>query len=163
MKEWLAGLEPRERMLVYAAAVVVGVILVYAIFIQPLYSKYDKLVDSVDQQRETVQWMQQNAVTIRQLKGAGPAAGQGLAGRSLLSVADSEARSARLGPALKRVEPEGSDAVRVWLDGASFDELVGWLDVMSSRYGADVDTITLERAEAAGLVNARLTLRAVAP
>ena len=163
MKEWLAGLEPRERMLVYAAAAVVGVILVYAIFIQPLYSKYDKLVDSVDQQRETVQWMQQNAVTIRQLKGAGPAAGQGLAGRSLLSVADSEARSARLGPALKRVEPEGSDAVRVWLDGASFDELVGWLDVMSSRYGADVDTITLERAEAAGLVNARLTLRAVAP
>lgn len=163
MKEWLAGLEPRERMLVYAAAAVVGVILVYAIFIQPLYSKYDQLVDSVDQQRETVQWMQQNAVTIRQLKGAGPAAGQGLAGRSLLSVADSEARSARLGPALKRVEPEGSDAVRVWLDGASFDELVGWLDVMSSRYGADVDTITLERAEAAGLVNARLTLRAVAP
>lgn len=163
MKEWLAGLEPRERILVYAAAAVVGVILVYAIFIQPLYSKYDKLVDSVDQQRETVQWMQQNAVTIRQLKGAGPAAGQGLAGRSLLSVADSEARSARLGPALKRVEPEGGDAVRVWLDGASFDDLVGWLEVMSSRYGADVDTITLERAAAAGLVNARLTLRAIGP
>lgn len=163
MKDWLAGLEPRERMLVYAAAAVIGVILVYAIFIQPLYSKYDKLVDSVDQQRETVQWMQQNAVTIRQLKGAGPATGQGLAGRSLLSVADSEARTARLGPALKRVEPEGSDAVRVWLDAASFDELVGWLEVMSSRYGADVDTITLERAEAAGLVNARLTLRAVGP
>jgi general secretion pathway protein M len=150
-------------MLVYAAAVVVGVLLVYAIFIQPLYSKYDKLVDSVDQQRETVQWMQQNAVTIRQLKGAGPAAGQGLAGRSLLSVADSEARTARLGPALKRVEPEGEDAVRVWLDGASFDELVAWLEVMSSRYGADVDTITLERAEGAGLVNARLTLRAIGP
>jgi general secretion pathway protein M len=163
MKDWLAGLEPRERMLVYAAAVVVGVLLVYAIFIQPLYSKYDKLVDSVDQQRETVQWMQQNAVTIRQLKGAGPAAGQGLAGRSLLSVADSEARTARLGPALKRVEPEGEDAVRVWLDGASFDELVAWLEVMSSRYGADVDTITLERAEGAGLVNARLTLRAIGP
>jgi general secretion pathway protein M len=163
MKDWLAGLEPRERMLVYAAAAVVGVILVYAILIAPLYSKYDKLVDSVDQQRETAQWMQQNAVTIRQLKGAGPAAGQGLAGRSLLSVADSEARSARLGPALKRVEPEGSDAVRVWLDGASFDDLVGWLEVMSSRYGADVDTISLERAEGAGLVNARLTLRAIGP
>jgi len=163
MKEWLAGLEPRERVLVYAAAAIVGVILVYAIFIQPLYSKYDQLVDSVEQQRETVQWMQQNAVTIRQLKGAGTAAGEGLAGRSLLSVADSEARSARLGPALKRVEPEGSDAVRVWLDGASFDELVAWLEVMSSRYGADVDTITLERAEAAGVVNARLTLRAIGP
>jgi general secretion pathway protein M len=163
MKEWLAGLEPRERILVYAAAAVVGVILVYAVLIQPLYSKYDKLVDNVDQQRETVQWMQQNAVTIRQLKGKGPAAGQGLAGRSLLSVTDSEARTAGLGAALKRIEPEGSDAVRVWLDGASFDDLVGWLEVMSSRYGADVDTITLERAEAAGRVNARLTLRAIGP
>jgi general secretion pathway protein M len=163
MKDWLAGLEPRERVLVYAAAAVIGVLLVYTLFIQPLYSKYDKLVDSIDQQRETVQWMQQNAVTIRQLKGAGPAAGQGLGGRSLLSVTDSEARTASLGPALKRVEPEGSDAVRVWLDGASFDALVGWLEVMSSRYGADVDTITLERAEAAGLVNARLTLGAIGP
>lgn len=161
MKDWLAGLEPRERMLVYAAAALIGLLLVYAVVIAPLYSRYDKLVDSVDQQRETVQWMQQNAVTIRRLKGAGPGAGQGLAGRSLLSVADSEARTATLGPALKRVEPEGKDAVRVWLDGASFDALVAWLEVMSSRYAADVDTISIERAGAPGLVNARLTLRAV--
>ena len=163
MKDWLAGLEPRERILVYAAAAVVGIWLFYALFIQPLYSKYDKLAGSVDQQRETVQWMQQNAGTVRQLMGAGPTAGQGLKGRSLLSVTDSAARAASLGPSLKRVEPEGSDAVRVWLDGASFDALVGWLEVMSNRYGADVDTITLERAGAAGLVNARPTLRAGGP
>ena len=101
--------------------------------------------------------MSANAVLIT----AGADAGQGLAGRSLLSVADSEARTAALGPALKRVEPEGKDAVRVWLDGASFDALVAWLEVMSSRYAADVDTISIERAGAPGLVNARLTLRAV--
>ena len=49
--------------------------------------------------------------------------------------------------------------MRVWLDGASFDKMVGWLDVMASRYGADVDTITLERAASPGLVNARLNLQ----
>ena len=162
MKDWLAGLEPRERAIVYVAAALLAVILIYSIFIQPLYSTYDKLVSSVDQQRETVQWMQQNATTVRQLKGANPAAG-GLGGRSLLSVTDAAARKAKLGPALKRVEPEGSDAVRVWLDAAAFDAVVGWLEVMSSRYGADVDTITLERAEAAGRVNVRLTLRASGP
>ncbi|MDH3899450.1 MAG: type II secretion system protein M [Gammaproteobacteria bacterium] len=162
MKDWLAGLAPRERIIVYAAAALLAVILVYAILVQPLYSKYDRLVSSVAQQRETVQWMQQNAVTVRQLKGANPAA-EGLAGRSLLSVTDATARAAKLGPALKRVEPEGSDAVRVWLDAAAFDVVVGWLEVMSSRYGADVDSITLERAEAAGRVNVRLTLRAPGP
>ena len=162
MKDWLAGLAPRERIIVYAAAALLAVILVYAILVQPLYSKYDKRVSSVAQQRDTVQWMQQNAVTVSKLKGANPAA-EGLAGRSLLSVTDAAARAAKLGPALKRVEPEGSDAVRVWLDAAAFDVVVGWLEVMSSRYGADVDTITLERAEAAGRVNVRLTLRAAGP
>jgi len=162
MKDWLAGLEPRERVIVYAAAILLAVLLVYSIVIRPLYSAYDKRVSGVDLQRETVQWMQQNAATVRQLKAANPAA-EGLGGRSLLSVTDAAARTANLGPALKRVEPEGSDAVRVWLDGAAFDAVVGWLEVMSSRYGADVDTITLERADAAGLVNVRLTLRAAGP
>jgi len=163
MKEWLAALAPRERFLVYLAAVVVGIALIYMLLFQPLYARYDRRADSVARQQETVQWMQQSAATIRQLRSTNPGTGQGLEGRSLLSVTDSAARTARLGPALKRVEPEGSDAVRVWLDGATFDELVGWLDVMSSRYGADVDTISLERAESAGRVNARLTLRASVP
>jgi general secretion pathway protein M len=162
MREWLAGLAPRERIIVYAAAALLAVILVYTIVVQPLYSKYDSLVSSVAQQRETLQWMQQNALTVSQLKGAKPAA-EGLAGRSLLSVTDAAARSAKLASALKRIEPEGSDAVRVWLDDAAFDDVVGWLEVMSNRYGADVDTITLERAQAAGRVNVRLTLRAPGP
>jgi general secretion pathway protein M len=163
MRDWLAGLEPRERLLVYLAAAVIGLVLFYSLLIHPFHSRYDRLVKSVDQQRETMQWMQQSAVTIRQLKGANPAGARGLGGRSLLSVTDTAARAARLGAALKRIEPEGKDAVRVWLDGAPFDDLVGWLHVMSERYGADVDTITLERSETAGLVNARLTLRAAAP
>ncbi|UCC56330.1 MAG: type II secretion system protein M [Gammaproteobacteria bacterium] len=159
MKDWLAGLAPRERVIVYAVAALLVVILIYVVLVQPLYSRYDRLESNVAQQRETLQWMQQNAVTVGQLKGAKPAA-EGLAGRSLLSVTDAAARAANLGSALKRVEPEGSDAVRVWLDGAAFDVVVGWLEVMSSRYGADVDTITLERAQAVGRVNVRLTLRA---
>lgn len=163
MKAWLEGLDQRERILVYGLAGVLAVILIYAIVIRPLYSKYDRLAASVDEQRETVQWMQQGAATVRQLRSAGPANAAGLDGRSLLSVTDSAARAANLGSVLKRVEPEGSDAVRVWLDGASFDAVVGWLDVMRSRYGAEVDTITLEKAGSPGLVNARLTLQAVQP
>jgi general secretion pathway protein M len=163
MKDWLAGLEQRERIVVYGVAALLGVFLIYAIAIQPLYSGYDKRVSSVDEQRETLQWMQQSAATVQQLRSASPVSAAGLGGRSLLSVTDASARAANLGDALKRVEPEGSDAVRVWLDGASFDAVIGWLDVMSTRYAADVDTITLEKAGSSGLVNARLTLRAALP
>ena len=62
--------------------------------------------------------------------------------------------------ALKRVEPEGSNSVRVWLEGAPFDVLIKWLGTLSTQHGVDADTVTLERIEAAGLVNARLMLEA---
>ena len=57
------------------------------------------------------------------------------------------------------MEPEGRDGVRVWFESATFDSVVGWLDVMGSRYGADVETITLERTKETGRVNIRVTLR----
>lgn len=163
MKAWLAGLAPRERMLVLAAAGVLVVLLIYALLLAPFYSRHGKLETGVEEQRETLHWMQQNAATVRQLRGSGQTASTGLGGSSLLSVADSSARSSGLGPALKRVEPEGSSGVRVWLDGATFDAVVGWLDSMSTRYGVDVESITLEQSGASGRVNARLTLQAPGP
>jgi general secretion pathway protein M len=113
----------------------------------------------VAEQRETVQWMQQSAAQVKQLQRSATSGSGGLGGRSLLSATDVAARAAGLGPSLKKVEPDGSLGVRVWLDGARFDDMVGWLDVMGTRYGANVDTITIERAASPGLVNARLNLQ----
>lgn len=162
MKAWLASLDPRERLMVYGAAGVLAVLLFYVVLIHPFYSSYDKLQDGVEQRRATLQWMQETAVKVKQLKGANPAA-QGMAGRSLLSVTDGSARTAGLGDALKRVEPDGSTGVRVWLEGAPFDSVIGWLRVMSSSYGVDVDSASIERTATAGRVNARLSLQAPQP
>jgi general secretion pathway protein M len=163
MKEWLAGLDPQERLLVYAAGAVLAVILLYAVLVHPFHNSYDKLRNSVEQSRSTLLWMQESALKVKQLKGANPVAGKGMAGRSLLSVTDDAARSAGLGTALKRVEPDGSTGVRVWLEDAAFDSVIGWLGVMASRYGVDVDSASMERAGARGRINARLSLQAPAP
>jgi general secretion pathway protein M len=104
--------------------------------------------------------MQESAQTLTQLKRSSNNAAQGLGGRSLLSVADSTARAGGLGPALKRVEPEGSDSVRVWLEGAPFDVLVKWLGTLSTIHGVNAETVTMERSDATGRVSARLTLQA---
>jgi len=160
MKAWLESLEPRERMMVAAGGVLLVLFLIYILVLSPLHSGYDSLRGTVDTQRTTAQWMQESAQTLKSLKRSGGRAAQGLGGRSLLSVADSTARAGGLGPALKRVEPEGSDSVRVWLDGASFDVVVKWLGTLSTIHGVNVETVTLERSGAAGRVNARLTLQA---
>jgi general secretion pathway protein M len=163
MKEWLAGLDPQKRLLVYGAAALLAAIFLYLVLVHPFHRSYDRLRDGVEERRATLQWMQESALKVKQLRGANPAAGKGMEGRSLLSVTDDAARAAGLGAALKRVEPDGSTGVRVWLEDASFDSVVGWLGVMATRYGVDVDSASMERTETRGRVNARLSLQAAAP
>ncbi len=162
MMAWLESLAPRERLMVMVAAVVVVLLLAYALIWSPLRGGYLERRDSVAGQRETAVWMQESAQKLAQLKSSGTRT-QGLGRQSLLSLADSSARAGGLASALKRVEPEGGNSVKVWLEGASFDQLIQWLASLDERYGVSADTISMERvADAAGRVNARLTLQAPA-
>jgi general secretion pathway protein M len=160
MRDWFEGLESRERLLVMAGSALLAVFLVIVLVWLPVRSGYNDLKASVAGQRDTAAWMQRSAQQLAGLKRSGGAAAAGLGGRSLLAVTDSTARAGGLGAELKRVEPEGRDSVRVWLDGASFDVLVKWLATLNSTHGILVDNATLERTESAGRVNARLTLQA---
>jgi general secretion pathway protein M len=160
MKAWLENLDPRERMMVMAGGALLVLFLLYIMVWSPIHTGYSSMKDTVEEQRATALWMQKSAQTLKGLKRGGGNKAQGLGGRSLLSVADSTARAGGLGPALKRVEPEGSDSVRVWLDGAPFDMLVKWLGTLSTFHGVNAETVTMERSDVNGRVNARLTLQA---
>ena len=160
MKAWFYSLEARERLMVAAGAALLLLFLLYVLVWSPIHSGYDALRNSVEEQRTTAVWMRESAQTLASLKRNSGRAAQGLGGKSLLSVADSTARAGGLGPALKRVEPEGKDSVRVWLDGAPFDVLVKWLGTLSIIHGVSAESATLERSDATGRVNARLTLQA---
>jgi len=160
MRDWLEGLGPRERLLVVTGAGLLLLFLLFALVWLPLRSGYMDLRASVAEQQDTVAWMQRGVQQLAQLKRSGATAGAGLGGRSLLAVTDSTARANGLAAELKRVEPEGKDSVRVWLEGAPFDVLVEWLGTLSTAHGIQVDSATLERNNSPGRVNARLTLQA---
>ena len=160
MKAWLDSLDARERMMLAAGTALLAVFLIYILVWSPVHSGYNALKNTVEEQRSTAVWMRESAQTLASLKRSSGNRARGLGGRSLLSVADSTARAGGLGEALKRVEPEGSDSVRVWLDGASFDVLVKWLGTLSTLHGVNAQTVTMERSESKGRVNARLTLQA---
>jgi general secretion pathway protein M len=160
MKDWLAGLDPRERRLVLSGALVVALLLVYGLLVAPLLSAYQGRVAQVEQQRASLAWMQQTAARIQQLQAGSGAQGQGLGGRSLLAVVDGSAREAGLGSTLRQVRPDGALAVRVWFEGVPFDALVEWLGRLDQEFQVQVKLITLERQPGAGRVHAQLTLEA---
>lgn len=160
MKDWLESLESRERMLLAAGAALLALLLIYVLVLAPIRTDYQQLKKSVTEQQATAAWMQESAQIIQSLGSSDGGAARGLGGRSLLSVTDATARASGLGPALKRVEPEGGNSVRVWLEGASFDVFIKWLVTLNNQHGVAASSVTLERNEAAGQVDARLTLEA---
>ncbi len=163
MKQWYQGLESRERIMFFSAVIALSVFLFYVLVWQPAHSGYDRLQNTISEQRATALWIREGAAKVNQLKAAGGNASQGLGGRSLLAVTDSTARAGGLAAAMKRIEPEGRNGVRVWLEGASFDRFVTWLGLLSNNHGINPDSVSMEKSDAPGQVNVRLTLQAAQP
>jgi type II secretory pathway component PulM len=47
--------------------------------------------------------------------------------------------------------------VRVQLEAAPFDSMISWLETLDRRFGLAIESITVDRTSAPGLVNASIT------
>ncbi|MDH5301275.1 MAG: type II secretion system protein M [Gammaproteobacteria bacterium] len=147
-----AQLRPRERLGLIAAAVLVLLTMIYLLLWEPVFNESNRLKHSIEQQQELVGWMRQSAAEAKALRGSGPQRFNG----SLLGLIDSTAKNSSLGNSMKRVEPDGSDRVRVWMEQASFDELIHWLNQLQRNYGVQITSVVIDRMEGGtGFVNAR--------
>ncbi len=155
MNRYWSTLQPRERRIVLIGATLLLVLGVYALIWAPLTERTATLRENVRAERETLDWMRQAASEVTRLRGR--AAPAGAAGGPLLTRVDTAARSHGLADALKRVQPEGSDNIRVWLEGASFDAVLRWLHEIAGG-GVQISALVVDRAETPGSINARVTL-----
>jgi len=159
MKTWFERLAARERVLVIAGALVLVWLVFYLSVWSPVFKHNTVLRRAIADQQDTLTWMRQSAARIVALRrAAGTDAGGGLGGRSLLAVVDESARTGGLGGALKRIEPDTDKGVKVWLEGASFDQMILWLGTLGRQYQVEVSSGTIE-PQGAGLVNVRLSLQ----
>ena len=156
MKDWFLGLQTQERITVTAGAVALAIMLFYVAVWDPIHSSVEQLEKNVAKQAPLLQWMQQAAEDVKNLKGTKSQL-KSKAGQSLLSLVDSTAKSSKLGDALKRVKPDGEKKVRVWLENASFDAMVTWLEKLNKNYGIEVLTLVIERRDGHGEIDASIT------
>jgi len=156
MKDWFLGLQTQERITVTAGAVALAIMLFYVAVWDPIHSSVEQLEKNVAKQAPLLQWMQQAAEDVKNLKGTKSQL-KSKAGQSLLSLVDSTAKSSKLGNALKRVKPDGEKKVRVWLENASFDAMVTWLEKLNKNYGIEVLTLVVDRKDVPGEIDARIT------
>ena len=152
LRAWYATLQQREQRIVTIGAIALGVIVLVGGIIMPLQSAVSRAVQENETKRADLAWMRVNAPEVR-------AAGNQVAadtGEAPVVLVDRVGREAGLSSALRGTQPSAT-GVRVQLEAAPFDTMLGWLDTLDRRYGLSVDSITVDRTAAPGLVNASIT------
>ncbi|MDG4553491.1 MAG: type II secretion system protein M [Candidatus Competibacter sp.] len=162
MKAWWEALSTRERLWVVGGLGVLLLLLCYAQVWKPFWTSHRQLQQRTAEQRADLIWMRQAAREVKRLSaaaGAHPASD----GRSLLTLVDQTARTAGLASTLKRVAPQGEDKLSAQLDAVEFDKLIPWLGMLEYDHRLAIVSLSVDRTDAAGLVNARVILQGVRP
>jgi general secretion pathway protein M len=153
LRAWYASLQPREQRVVAIGAVALGLIILVGGILLPLQSAVSRAVRGTETRRDDLAWMRANAQEIRNRGGEIPSD----TGEAPVVVVDRVGREAGLGSALRGTQPNTTGGVRVQLESASFDTMLIWLETLDRRYGLAIESITVDRTPAPGLVNASIS------
>jgi general secretion pathway protein M len=148
---WYQAREPREQQLLLAGAVIVPVLIV-ALIVLGLHGVVNRLEKRVVRKRADLEYVQSVAPILRGM----PV--RGASSESLNALIDRSTRDAGLAGSITGIDPAGPSQVRVRLENASFDTVVGWLVELQQAQGVAISSATIDRAQAPGRVNATLTL-----
>ncbi len=153
MKEWWQSLEQRERYFVGGLGVFLGVFLFYMLLLEPLLTGAAEYREKVATAEQDLAWMQRVAPTLQR---AGPREPAGQP-QPITAQVDRTLRRFALRPA--NMQAVGDDGLRVRLDDASFDAIVGALGNLNAQLGVSVESASVRPGELTGTANATLTLR----
>jgi general secretion pathway protein M len=150
----LSSLSERERRMLIGGAVAALLLLIFGILL-PLNRSVAHAQARLAQKHADLSWMQSVAPEIAAASPP-PAA----SGEPLLVIVDRSARESGLAGALAGSEPGAPGSLSIRLEKAPFDSLVMWLARLARQNGVSVQSATIERAGAPGLVNAAIVLHA---
>jgi general secretion pathway protein M len=145
-------LPQREQRLILLGGLAALGLLIFGIIV-PLDHAVSRERAKLTQKRADLAWMQSVAPEI-----AASAAPPSATGESLLVIIDRSARESGLASSMAGSEPGGANTLSIRLEKAPFDALIGWLARLSQQNGVLVDSATIEKAGAPGLVNAAIVL-----
>ncbi|MFK8053528.1 MAG: type II secretion system protein GspM [Woeseiaceae bacterium] len=157
MNQWLASLQPRERVMVVVGAIAVIITLLYLVVWEPLQIGHQQALDDIDRKSSLVSQARTVLPAGRPVS-SGPGDTQ-TSDQSLTSLIVKTVTSSGLASAYKSSSPSGNDGLRVSLENASFDAIVGWLGVLESQHGIAVDASSVTRRPQDGRVDASIVVR----
>ncbi len=157
MIEWFKARSRREQLLLVTGSGIVLLAVLWLLVWDPLSQRLGEYQARVAHQQSVLLQLQQLAAEAEQL-GTLSNTTAVRNDQSLLSLADRTVRAAGLAGALRRIEPDGEQRVRLWLQQAPFDPLVTWLQSLAGDHGIQVYAANIDPGESTGLVVVDITL-----
>ena len=159
IEHWRArwkALEERERRAIALLAGFLGIVLFYLLVWNPVRSGVAGARARLSAMQTQLARVQEHAAQVETLRRAprvAPAANP---------VAAVEQAAARHGlrEQMKRIDSDGSRAVRIQIEGAPFASVMAWLVELQQQNGLRAESASFDRHANPGAVNARLLLRA---
>lgn len=159
MKDWWEALQSRERYMVFIAAVLVSIAILYLAIWSPIASSRDNKQKRVEAKRETVAWMSQKKQEVEHLKRINPNMfNQASDGRSLLAIVDTGAKQMGIRPGITRIEPKGENSVQIWVEDMAFDYLIVLLGELERSNNIEVADASFNRSGQVGKITGKVTL-----
>lgn len=155
IRDWYAARAPREQRILLIGAAAAALILLLWVLL-PLQRGLTDARAQLRGRQEDLAWMERVGPT---LAAAGPGAAATASTEPLLVVVDRSARESGLAKALTGSQPGADGALRVTLQAADFNLLLGWLARLSSQHGVRVEAASFTATGKPGEVNAQLQLR----
>lgn len=155
MMEYWHNLQAREQRTLLIGTLLAIPLLIYSLIIEPVSQELRRLEQAVEANGELLAWMEHSAAQVKALQRQGRTKRNG---GSLLSLVDASAKQNGLGEALKQLKPDGGNGVRLRFEQAGFDDMLRWLGRLGAEQGVAVSSLTMERLEQPGRVNATVVL-----
>jgi general secretion pathway protein M len=150
LSAWYQRQSERDQRVLRWGAVVVALIILLGVFV-PLQRALSQARAHLATQQADLAWMRSVAPTLA-AAGPGPAAAP--TGESLVVLIDRTARESGLAQALTGSQPSGSGSMRVQLENADFNLLIGWLSRLGSQHDVRVESASITANGTTGVVNA---------
>ncbi|MDJ0807231.1 MAG: type II secretion system protein M [Gammaproteobacteria bacterium] len=163
MKQWWLSRTPQDKLALIVTAAAVTVLLLYLLIWLPFEKSVDKKADLVESQRATLLWMRESAAEINLLKERAKVNRRSGSNEALLTLVDRTAKKNQLRQFIQRLKPDGARTVQIWVEQAPFDSLIQWLGILVNQYGILLESVSIERQDKPGIINAKLNLQRVTP
>ncbi len=158
MKEWWQARTSEEHMALIFGTAAVLLLLLYLLLWRPFSQALEKKALLVENQQITLSWMQDNLGLVKQLRSQQRGT-RGGSNEALLTLVDRTAKKINLRQQIQRIKPQGDNAVQLWVEQAPFDTVMQWLGQLTQTHAIEIDSLTIDKQEKPGLVNARLVLQ----